>query len=191
VGQAAAASAKLQGGVAHRVLRTALLQLVPIGSGAVFSSVLGARRPNSCSQGRASRPLCGGYAKSPAPICLRSTAARHEAVGGRWQHVLTAHLLLLNVNVAPRRPTDSSRPAATAEPCRIQPAASGALPRGTWNPIRRPSTRAHACLFSKFTYSCTGLIAHKWGLFLRTYAHSLEHIGGKVLSHSPNNGVGG
>jgi hypothetical protein len=124
VGQAAAASAKLQGGVAHRVLRTALLQLVPIGSGAVFSSVLGARRPNSCSQGRASRPLCGGYAKSPAPICLRSTAARHEAVGGRWQHVLTAHLLLLNVNVAPRRPTDSSRPAATAEPCRIQPAAA-------------------------------------------------------------------
>eukprot|EP01047_Picozoa_sp_COSAG01_P007698 COSAG01_NODE_294_length_19294_cov_35.559312_20_plen_80_part_00 len=45
MGQAAAASAKLRGGVAHRVLRTALLQLVPIGAAAEryspWCSVLG------------------------------------------------------------------------------------------------------------------------------------------------------
>ena len=32
---------------------------------------------------------------------------------------------------------------------------------------------------------------HKWGLFLSTYAHSLGHIGGKVMSPSPIDGVGG
>ena len=37
----------------------------------------------------------------------------------------------------------------------------------------------------------TGLIAHKWGLFLSTHAHSLGHIGGNVVSPSPINGVGG
>jgi hypothetical protein len=37
----------------------------------------------------------------------------------------------------------------------------------------------------------TGLIAHKWGLLLPTYAHSLGHIGGNVMSPSPIDGVGG
>jgi hypothetical protein len=41
------------------------------------------------------------------------------------------------------------------------------------------------------TCRSTGLIAHKWGLFLRTYAHSLGHIGGNVMSPSHIDGVGG
>ena len=53
----------------------------------------------------------------------------------------------------------------------------------------------HVCMYDVCMYACmyvcTGLIAHKWGLFLSTYAHSPGHIGGNVMCLGPIDGVGG